>query len=141
MAGKPPKPNAPFAFDTGLVKRLSGLDLPAGEIKRLLAALGIALKGKRPKFEAAPPSWRPDISGPPTSSRRWCGSWAWISVPATPMPRASGVARPVLTEAQKRQRLVRRVLAARGFVEAVTWSFIPPDRGQTVRRRQRSSLL
>jgi phenylalanyl-tRNA synthetase beta chain len=47
-------------------------------------------------------------------------------VPSTPMPRTSGVARPVLTEAQKRQRLTRRVLAARGFVEAVTWSFIPP---------------
>jgi phenylalanyl-tRNA synthetase beta chain len=37
------------------------------------------------------------------------------------------VAKPVLTEAQKRQRLTRRVLAARGLVEAVTWSFIPPE--------------
>jgi phenylalanyl-tRNA synthetase beta chain len=42
------------------------------------------------------------------------------------MRREAGVARPVLTEAQKRQRLTRRVLAARGLVEAVTWSFIPP---------------
>jgi phenylalanyl-tRNA synthetase beta chain len=31
----------------------------------------------------------------------------------------------VLTELQARQKLVRRLLAARGFVEAVTWSFIP----------------
>jgi phenylalanyl-tRNA synthetase beta chain len=46
-------------------------------------------------------------------------------VPATPMRRDSGVARPVLTEAQVRQRLARRVLAGRGLVEAVTWSFIP----------------
>src|SRR5690606_12600968 len=48
-------------------------------------------------------------------------------VPATPMPREGGVAKPVLTEMQKRQRLTRRVLAARGLVEAVTWSFIPPE--------------
>ena len=52
------------------------------------------------------------------------------SVPATAMPRASGVARPVLTEAQARQRRVRRALASRGFVEAVTWSFIPPDQAK-----------
>ena len=49
------------------------------------------------------------------------------NVPATPMPRAAGVARPVLTEAQKRQRLARRLLAARGLVEAITWSFIAPQ--------------
>jgi phenylalanyl-tRNA synthetase beta chain len=43
------------------------------------------------------------------------------------MPREAGVARPVLTEMQSRTRRVRRVLAARGLVEAVTWSFIPPE--------------
>ena len=48
-------------------------------------------------------------------------------IPATPMTRTAGVARPVLTETQKRQRLTRRVLASRGLVEAVTWSFIPPE--------------
>ena len=31
----------------------------------------------------------------------------------------------MLTELQARQKLTRRLLAARGFVEAVTWSFIP----------------
>jgi phenylalanyl-tRNA synthetase beta chain len=40
------------------------------------------------------------------------------------------VARPVLTEMQSRTRRVRRVLAARGLVEAVTWSFIPPDQAK-----------
>jgi phenylalanyl-tRNA synthetase beta chain len=45
-------------------------------------------------------------------------------VPAAPMPRARGVAGAVLTENQRRVRRTRRVLAARGFVEAVNWSFI-----------------
>ena len=36
----------------------------------------------------------------------------------------------MLTEAQRRQRLSRRVLAARGLVEAVTWSFIPPEQAK-----------
>jgi phenylalanyl-tRNA synthetase beta chain len=126
VAGKAPKPNAPFAFDTRLVKRLSGLDLKAGEIKRLLASLCIELKGTPPKFKAAPPSWRPDITGPADLVEEVVQLVGVDRVPSTPMPRGSGVARPVLTEGQKRQRLVRRALAARGFVEAVTWSFIPP---------------
>jgi phenylalanyl-tRNA synthetase beta chain len=36
----------------------------------------------------------------------------------------------VLTEMQSRTRRVQRVLAARGLVEAVTWSFIPPDQAK-----------
>ncbi|MGB6905550.1 MAG: phenylalanine--tRNA ligase subunit beta [Methyloceanibacter sp.] len=126
-AGKPPKPNAPFAFDPRLVGKLSSLDLKASEIKRLLAALGVELKGTAPKLKAAPPSWRPDISVPVDLAEEVVRLVGVDQVPATPMPREAGVARPVLTEAQLRQRRVRRVLAARGLVEAVTWSFIPPD--------------
>jgi phenylalanyl-tRNA synthetase beta chain len=54
------------------------------------------------------------------------------TVPATPMARDAGVAAPVLTDAQKRQRLTRRLLASRGFIEAVTWSFIPPEQAKLI---------
>jgi len=127
IAGKPPKPNAPFAFNPKLIKRLSGLDLKGGEIRRILAALGVELKGTAPKLKAAPPSWRPDISAPVDLVEEVVRLVGVDQVPATPMPRATGVARPVLTEMQARQRRVRRVVAARGLVEAVTWSFIPPE--------------
>ncbi|MCJ7528214.1 MAG: phenylalanine--tRNA ligase subunit beta, partial [Methyloceanibacter sp.] len=127
VAGKPPKPNRPFKFDLGLVQRLSGLTLDNREIKRLLAALGVSLDGKGKHLKAAPPSWRPDIAAPVDLVEEVVRLTGVDNVPATPMQRDAGVARPVLTEAQKRQRLTRRVLAARGLVEAVTWSFIPPE--------------
>jgi phenylalanyl-tRNA synthetase beta chain len=130
VAGKPPKANRPFKFDLGEIKRLSGLDLPHRDIKHLLAALGIALSGKGKTLKASPPSWRPDITGPADLVEEVVRLVGVDNVPATPMTRASGVAQPVLTEAQKRQRLVRRVLAARGLVEAVTWSFIPPEQAK-----------
>jgi phenylalanyl-tRNA synthetase beta chain len=130
IAGVPPKANAPFPFDAGLVERLTGLDLPTSEIRRFLAALGVELTGNGPVLEAAPPSWRPDISGPADLVEEVVRLVGVDQVPSTPMPRSSGVARPVLTEAQKWQRLVRRVLASRGLVEAVTWSFIPPDQAK-----------
>jgi phenylalanyl-tRNA synthetase beta chain len=127
IAGKPPKANRPLKFDLDLVERLSGLELEHRDIKRLLAALGIALDGKGKHVKAAAPSWRPDITGPVDLVEEVVRLTGVDRVPATPMRREAGVARPVLTEAQKRQRLTRRVLAARGLVEAVTWSFIPPD--------------
>ena len=127
IAGKTPKANAPFKFDPGLVKRLSGLDLKEAEIKQRLGALGIALEGAGRALKAAPPSWRPDISCPTDLVEEVVRLVGVDHVPSTPMARRDGVARPVLTEGQKRQRLSRRVLAARGFVEAVLWSFIPPE--------------
>jgi phenylalanyl-tRNA synthetase beta chain len=127
IAGKAPKPNPPFAFDPRLVARLSGLDLKAGDIKRLLTALGVELSGTAPKLRAAPPSWRPDLFAPVDLAEEVVRLVGVDAVPATPLPRLGGVARPVLTEAQLRQRRARRVLAARGLVEAVTWSFIPSE--------------
>jgi phenylalanyl-tRNA synthetase beta chain len=127
LAGRPPKPNKPFKFDPALVERLSGLDLARGEIKRLLDALGIALDGKGKHLKAAPPSWRPDITGPADLVEEVVRLKGIDAVPATPMRRDAGLAKPVLTDAQRRQRLTRRVLAARGLVETVTWSFIPPE--------------
>jgi phenylalanyl-tRNA synthetase beta chain len=126
IAGKPPKANRPFKFDVGLVKRLSGLELGHGEIKHLLESLGVELEGKGKVLKASPPSWRPDITGPADLVEEVVRLVGVDNVPATPLTRTAGVARPVLTEAQKRQRLTRRLLASRGFVEAVTWSFIPP---------------
>src|SRR5262249_7781050 len=113
-----------------LIERLSGLDLVPREIKQLLGALGIELEGKGKYLKAAPPSWRPDITVPADLVEEVVRLVGVDKIPATPMPRSAGVAKPALTESQRRQRLARRLLAARGFVEAVTWSFIAPERAK-----------
>jgi len=127
VAGKTPKPNPPFKFDMTLIGRLSGLSLPHRDIRRRFSALGVKLEGSANVLKAVPPSWRPDIAAPVDLVEEVVRLTGVDHVPATPLPRDSGVAAPVLTEAQRRQKLVRRLLAARGLVEAVTWSFIPPD--------------
>ena len=127
IAGKMPKAARPFKFDLGQIERLSGLEIGGGEIKKLLAALGVELDGKGKHVKAAPPSWRPDITGPADLVEEVVRLIGVDQVPATPMTRDAGVAKPVLTETQRRRRLTRRVLAARGLVEAVTWSFVAPE--------------
>ncbi|MCB1510821.1 MAG: phenylalanine--tRNA ligase subunit beta, partial [Hyphomicrobiaceae bacterium] len=46
------------------------------------------------------------------------------------MSREYGVTRAVLTDSQKRTRRTRRALAARGLIEAITWSFIARDHSE-----------
>ncbi len=112
-------------FDLDRVEKLSGLALPANDITTILETLGCELVGEGKVFEVTPPSWRPDIHGSADLVEEVVRIAGIDRIPATPLPRTSGIARAVLTDRQKRARKVRRLLAARGLVEAVTWSFLP----------------
>ena len=125
ITGKSPKPNPPFRFDMTLIGRLSGLSLPHRDIRRKFSALGVKLEGEANVLKATPPPWRPDITMGVDLVEEVVRLIGVDHIAPTPLPRLSGVARPVLTDAQVRAKLVRRLLAGRGFVEAVTWSFVP----------------
>ena len=130
VAGKVPDPRLAIVFDLGRVEKLSGLALPASEITSILEALGCVLVGEGSVIEVMPPSWRPDIHGAADLVEEVVRIAGIDRIPATALPRTSGVSRPVLTDTQKRSRRARRVLAARGFVEAVTWSFLPKPQAE-----------
>ena len=51
-------------------------------------------------------------------------------VPSVPLNRADGVAKPVLSRAQRRTRTARRALASRGFNECVSFSFIAREQAK-----------
>ena len=125
IAGKPPlKPfTVDFAFDR--VAKLMGLKVPDAEIRRTLEALGFVIDGKGPTFKVTAPSWRPDVHGPADLVEEVARIAGLESIPSAPLPRLDGgVTRATLTDIQKRVRRARRTLAARGMVEAITWSFI-----------------
>jgi phenylalanyl-tRNA synthetase beta chain len=125
VAGKVPDARRSISFDSAQVAKLAGLDLPGAEIRTILESLGCEILGKGAVFTVTTPSWRPDLHGPADLVEEVVRIAGIDRIPAMPMPRADGVARPVLTERQKRSRKARRTLAGRGLVEAITWSFIP----------------
>lgn len=130
VAGAPPDTRREIEFDTGRVAKLAGLELETSEIRAILEALGCEIVGRGAKIAVTTPSWRPDLHGAADLVEEVVRIAGIDRVPPTPLPRESGVARPVLTERQKRSRRARRLLAARGLVEAVTWSFIPRGEAQ-----------
>jgi phenylalanyl-tRNA synthetase beta chain len=133
MAGEPPAVRAPIAFRPARVASLAGLDVPADESTRVLTALGFTVT--KPKKAGDPlmvtaPTNRPDVHGEPDLVEEVIRIVGIDAVPLAPMSRVSGVARATLTEPQKRVRRTRRVLATRGLVEAITWSFITHEEAE-----------
>ena len=124
VAGAPPVIAREIPFSPRPVRRLAGIDLPAREIREILTSLGFAVDGTD-EMRVTTPSWRSDISGPADLVEEVVRIHGIDKVPAVAMPRPHAVARAVLSPAQKRTRFARRTLAARGFSEAITYSFIP----------------
>ena len=89
-----------------------------------MAALGFAVEGKGKAVKVTAPTWRPDVHGSADIVEEVVRIAGLDTIPSAAMPRLHGVTRSVLTEKQRRTRRTRRLLAARGLVEAITWSFI-----------------
>jgi len=111
-------------FPVGEVKRLSGLDVPLPDMKRVLKHLGFFVAGAGETVKVAIPSWRMDVEGKADIVEEIVRIVGVDAVPFTPFDRGDAPRKPVLTAQQVRTRKARRALAARGLVEAVTWSFI-----------------
>ncbi len=128
IAGEPPDTSRFIDFPWTEVKRLTGVLLPVPEMKLALTSLGFHVSGTGDRVRVSPPSWRADIEGKADLVEEIIRIAGLDRVDAVPFPRlADEVPKPVLTVLQKRTRLAKRTLAARGLVEAVTWSFIARD--------------
>jgi len=124
VAGSAHAKDRVIAFPVSEVKRLSGLDVPLTEMKRVLGHLGFFVAGQGESVKVAIPSWRSDVEGKADIVEEVVRIVGVDEVPLTPFPRGEDARKPILTSLQVRNRKAKRALAARGMVEAVTWSFI-----------------
>jgi phenylalanyl-tRNA synthetase beta chain len=124
VAGATPNWTRNISFTPAAVKKLAGIDVPRDEIVRILGALGFTVEGNDP-MTVVPPSWRSDVVGSADLVEEVVRIYGLDKVPSMPMSRPSVIARSTLTPAQRRCRIVKRTLAARGFNETVNFSFIP----------------
>ena len=120
VAGHAPPPPAAFEFDHGYVKKLSGLSVDSKRIDKILTDLGFAVRGEM----VTPPTWRRDVEGKADLVEEVARIEGFAALPSTPLPEMPRAVGGVLTVRQTRMRNARRALAARGYAEAVTWSFM-----------------
>ncbi len=125
--GTAPDTTRRYRFDPARVVSLVGMDIPEADQRATLAALGFVVDGN----SVVPPSWRPDVLDDADIIEEVARIASLTRLEGKPMPRqTSGVPAPVLTPMQRRERLARRTLAALGYHECVTYSFIDADSAQ-----------
>jgi phenylalanyl-tRNA synthetase beta chain len=120
VAGQIPAPPAAIDFDPAYVRKLAGIELPNDRIRTILETLGFAFEGWR----VQPPTWRRDVDGKADLVEEVARIAGYDALPAEPLPPMARPASGVLTPRQSRIRVARRALAAAGYAEAVTWSFV-----------------
>jgi phenylalanyl-tRNA synthetase beta chain len=130
VAGDPEVPERVIDFPLTELKRLAGLDVPLTEVKRVLGHLGFFVAGQDKKVKVAVPSWRPDVHGSADIVEEVVRILGVDRIPLTPFDRGEAPRKPVLTNLQLRTRKAKRALAARGLVEAVTWSFVSKQQAE-----------
>ena len=120
-AGAPIDTARSYTLDAAHIERLVGMELPEAWQRETLGKLGFTFDGD----QAIPPSWRLDIKGEADLVEEVARIASLTKLEAKPMPRAqTGVPRPILTPIQKREQAARRTMAALGYNECVTYSFI-----------------
>nr|WP_272213536.1 phenylalanine--tRNA ligase subunit beta [Marinicella sp. W31]MDC2879494.1 phenylalanine--tRNA ligase subunit beta [Marinicella sp. W31] len=109
------------------VKRLTGLEVSVDESRDILTRLGFAVEGSGEMVSVSVPSWRPDVDGKADLVEEVMRIHGVDSIEPVALPKLGAVNEKILTTLQIRSRSARRELAARGMMEAVTWSFIPEE--------------
>ena len=115
-------------FPLSEIKRLAAIEVPLGEVRRILGHLGFMVAGSGAVVKIAVPSWRSDVHGKADIVEEIVRIVGVDQVPMTPFDRGDAPRKPILSPIQLRTRRAKRALAARGMIEAVTWSFIAKAR-------------
>ena len=129
LAGDPTPKEKVIDFPLSELPRLAGLKLLFADIRRILGKLGFFVAGQGERMKVAVPSWRPDVHGRADIVEEIVRIIGVDRVPSTPFARERA-REPVLTTLQNRTRKAKRALAARGLVEAVTWSFVSKEEAE-----------
>ena len=130
VAGTPDMPQRIIDFPVDELPRLTGLHADPREVERVLGRLGFSVTGGGKSLNVAVPSWRGDVEGKADLVEEIARIIGVERIPPTPFDRGEAPRRPVLTPIQLRTRKAKRVLAARGMLEAVAWSFIAKEQAQ-----------
>jgi phenylalanyl-tRNA synthetase beta chain len=125
ISGAAPEWQRQVRFRPERTRSLGGIDIAADAQRRILTALGATVAEADGAWTVEPPPWRGDIEGEADLVEEVLRLHGYEHIPAATLPRETALPRPALDAAQRRAVFVRRSLAARGLVEAVTYSFLP----------------
>ncbi|MCH7936396.1 MAG: phenylalanine--tRNA ligase subunit beta [Proteobacteria bacterium] len=124
IAGSEPKWRQSITLRSERIENLGGVKVAKKKIADILSGLGFEAKGSKNGLNVSVPSWRSDIVGEACLVEEVIRIFGYDNIPAIPMDNNGGLPHPALSPDQRRRAMARRLLAGRGLVEAVTYSFL-----------------
>ena len=119
----PPRPDV--VLRAGRIEKLLGFALEASEVERILTGLGLGVTTNNDGWTCAVPSWRFDIAMEVDLLEELARVYGYNRLPVTRI--RAGLELPARPETSLSARHLRRHLGARGYREAITYSFIDPE--------------
>jgi phenylalanyl-tRNA synthetase beta chain len=106
------------------IQRMLGFDLAPAEVERILRGLGLGVTAVASGWTCSVPSWRFDIAIEADLLEELARVYGYNRLPVSRI--RADLVMPASAETSLSLRALRRHLAARGFREAITYSFVDP---------------
>ncbi len=112
-------------FNTTLTKTYGGINISEDQQKIILKKLGFLVSGKDKKiFKITIPSFRPDIASSADIVEEILRIYGFDKIEPTSLQKDEGNTDEILSPNLKSFFKSRRLIANRGYLETVTWSFM-----------------
>jgi phenylalanyl-tRNA synthetase beta chain len=121
-ADLPPRPAVTLRAQR--IKKMLGFELEAAEVERILTGLGLGVTATSEGWVCAVPSWRFDIAIEADLLEELARIYGYNRLPVTHI--RADLVMPARPETNVSQRYLGRHLSARGYREAITYSFVDP---------------
>jgi phenylalanyl-tRNA synthetase beta chain len=123
-AGTVPPETRKLTLRPARVAELGGIEVAPARQAEILERLGFTVAATAGGLAVTPPGWRPDVEGEACLVEEVMRIHGYDAIPEVELPRESALPRAVLSPAQRRVSAARTVLAWRGMMEGVTFSFV-----------------
>jgi phenylalanyl-tRNA synthetase beta chain len=115
----------PVALRRARIERLLGVTIKDAEVERILRGLGLGVTATAGGWECAVPSWRFDLRIEADLLEELARVYGYNRLPVTRIRADLEIA--ATPEARLGLRPLRRLLGARDYSEAITYSFVDPE--------------
>lgn len=115
----------PVMLRPSRIQRVLGFDMAAAQVERILKGLGIVVASCDEGWSCVPPSWRFDIAQEVDLIEELARVYGYNNLPVSHI-KADLQIKPN-SETQRALPAIKQRLAARGFYEAITFSFVSPE--------------
>ena len=123
---------APVTLKAASIRRMLGIDLAANEVTRIFVGLGFVVEADadNASWLCTAPSWRFDMGREADLLEEIARIHGYDNIPVEPVRGAASAA--ASTESATPQSVIKQRLVARGFNEAITFSFVNPELQQLI---------